>query len=255
MRNFFRTIVMSMVWMLFAGSCTQGVESKQDSAVSDSVSFTSHQERIDCDIYAEMPEESMKKPVGEWLDELLGGYFTGEMDDLQAMVDFYGKAWVDTLHEATVDIRPDASVAYEARMEKAYETDKIVTYTLSTYLSLGGAHPTSGELGATFRKSDGKRLTWDIVRHDLEYRFDEMKQDVVRTYFGTENDEQLERYLGCSIWDIPNPKTPPFFMENGIVFIYQQYEIAGYAAGMPGDTIPYERLKPLMTEQAKKLTP
>ena len=44
-------------------------------------------------------------------------------------------------------------------------------------------------------------------------------------------------------------------MENGVGFIYQQYEIAAYAMGMPNDTIPYERIKPFMTEWSKRLIP
>lgn len=234
---------------------SNGNTTDADTTDADTICYSQDDGRIHCTIYAEQPEQALKQAVGEWMDEQLGGYYTGAMTDLQTMVDFYGQAWVDTLKAATTDVRAEALVAYEARIQKAYETDKIVTYTMHIYQSLGGAHPLTSDLGATFRKSDGKRLTWDIMRHDLDYYFGEIQRNMLRTYFETDNDEQLEQYLGYSIWQVPHPQTPPIFLENGIVLIYQQYEVAGYAAGMPGDTIPYDIMKPYMTEQAKLLIP
>lgn len=43
--------------------------------------------------------------------------------------------------------------------------------------------------------------------------------------------------------------------EEGFAFIYQQYEIAAYAMGMPTDIISYQQVKPYLTEWAKELLP
>ncbi|MDE6438615.1 MAG: RsiV family protein, partial [Muribaculaceae bacterium] len=48
---------------------------------------------------------------------------------------------------------------------------------------------------------------------------------------------------------------PPYFMKDGVVFLYQQYEIACYAAGMPACVIPYSALLPFMTPAARELVP
>lgn len=37
---------------------------------------------------------------------------------------------------------------------------------------------------------------------------------------------------------IPFPKYEPYYTEDGVCFIYQQYEIACYAAGRPTFTLP-----------------
>lgn len=236
-------------------ACQPKTESIEKPCIeADSVCFVFDQERIVCKINVETPDSSLRQAVGEWVDEQLGGYNTEDVCDMTGMVDFYGKAWVDTLRKALIDIRPDAVVEYEAQMKKAYETDKIVTYTFTSYLGLGGAHPSSSETGATFRKSDGKRLSWDIVRHELDYLFYDVKKDVIKAYFDCQTDEQLELMID-NIFDIPNPNTPPIFLQDGIMLIYQQYEIAGYAAGMPGGTVSYKKMKPLMTGQAKQLLP
>lgn len=39
--------------------------------------------------------------------------------------------------------------------------------------------------------------------------------------------------------------------ENGVVFSFQPYEISCFAAGTFHFTIPYERLKPYLTDRAK----
>jgi hypothetical protein len=212
---------------------------------------------MECKVYAQQPEERLRLAVGEWLDEQLGGYYRGDATDLRALVDFYGKSITDTLRNELTDLPEGVIVEYDARMEKVFETDKVVTYTLQTFINLGGAHPSSGEQGVTFRKSDGRRLTWDIVRHRFEYDFNEVLKESLKAYFNAKTDKDLEQMLfdGNNIYGLPLPKTPPFFMENGVGFIYQQYEIAAYAMGMPGDTIPYERIKPFMTEWAKRLIP
>lgn len=247
----FAVLMLTGVSLNACQSKSEGNESEATSG-ADSVSAQFDDGRVSCNIKADLPAKSLRLPVGEWMDEQLGGYYTGDMKDLQALVDFYGKAWADTLHQEAQEVREDAVLAYDAEMEKVYETDKIVTYTLHTYINLGGAHPSTSETGATFRKSDGKRLTWDIVRQDRDYLFMDVKKDVLKTYFECSTDEELEKIIS-NIFEIPNPKTPPYFTAEGITLIYQQYEIAGYATGLPCGFIPYKTLEPLMTEQAKQL--
>jgi len=50
------------------------------------------------------------------------------------------------------------------------------------------------------------------------------------------------------------PATPPLFSDKGLIFIYQQYEIAPYAYGMPACVLPYSVVKPLMNREAALLT-
>ena len=215
--------------------------------------FDFDEDNILCHIEAATPDTALSLAVGEWLDEQLGGYYPGDAKDIQAIVDFYGNALCDTLRQAKEDSFTTI-MEFEAEMLKAYETPKFVTYTLSTCLGLGGAHPVSAEKGVTFRKSDGRRISWDIIRSGMTYSFNDILVEMLCNYFGAKDAEELDGMLmtGDS-YSVPLPETPPFFLENGVVVIYQQYEIAAYAMGMPGDTIPYERMKPLMTEWSKRL--
>lgn len=219
------------------------------------VNFLVDNDSITCQISVPVPESSLKMPFGEWLDELLGGYYSGDAGDLDALVAFYGKSITDTL-QARLREMPGTPKEYEATAEKTYETEQFVTYNLSTYFGIGGAHPTSGEYGVTFRKNDGRRITWDIIRNDQLVAFNDLLCEELEGYFNVKSSAQLEKLLATDrVFDLPLPKTPPYFTEEGVVFVYQQYEIAAYACGMPGSTIPYDRIKPLLTEWAKKMLP
>ena len=81
--------------------------------------------------------------------------------------------------------------------------------------------------------------------------------DGVYSYF-KENGENFKK---SNIWDylmlekktIPLPVHQPSLTKDGLSFVYQQYEIAAYACGLPCFTIPYAKVKKYMTEEARKL--
>ena len=52
---------------------------------------------------------------------------------------------------------------------------------------------------------------------------------------------------------LPLPATDPWLTKKGVSFIYQQYEIAPYAAGMPSFVLAYDDIRPYLTEDAAKM--
>ena len=223
----------------------------------DSVTFSFAGSDVTSDIVAMVPENNVRRAVSEWLDESLGGTFDGDKGDMEDVVGYYGNMYVDTLNSISSQGVPDyAELSYNARMEKIYETDKVVTYGLTIDIDFGGAHPLSKELGATFSKADGKRLTWDMVRKDGTTGVKNVVRNMLKDYFDAKTDAELMNYVQGvkDVISIPLPNTPPYMTESGFVVIYQQYEIAAYAAGMPSDTIPYKTMKPYLTDEVRKLT-
>ena len=65
--------------------------------------------------------------------------------------------------------------------------------------------------------------------------------------------EELDNYLSLETGVVPFPGWTPYPGEDGLVFTYQQYEIAAYAAGMPEFTVPYADILPYLTPEAKAL--
>jgi hypothetical protein len=80
---------------------------------------------------------------------------------------------------------------------------------------------------------------------------------MLKDYFNVKSDGGLMDCLQGvdNVATIPLPTTPPYMTIEGFTFIYQQYEIVAYAAGMPSDVIPYEQMKPCLTEYAQELIP
>ena len=146
---------------------------------------------------------------------------------------------------------------YEFNLLKDRETDQYVVFQSEDYVYLGGAHGgITGRGGLTFDKKDGL-----LIEKFLEPASLDAIQPLLRkglTQYFSDNDmeispEELDNILFLETGIVPFPAWTPYPSEDGLVFTYQQYEIAAYAAGMPSFTIPYADLLPYLTPEAKAL--
>ena len=146
---------------------------------------------------------------------------------------------------------------YDFGLLKERETDEYVVFLSQDYVYLGGAHGgVTGRGSLTFDKKDGH-----LVEQFLDPACLDAIQPLLRkgitAYFSEDDNEispeELDNYLFLESGVIPFPAWTPYPDEDGLVFTYQQYEIASYAAGMPNFTIPYEDLRPYLTPEAKAL--
>jgi hypothetical protein len=158
---------------------------------------------------------------------------------------------------------------------KLAETAKFVTYYAESSSYTGGAHGMAVNIGKTFRKSDGKEIgyrteydngsiTASIKNNTLLNDTNSPKlyaliKDGVKQYFKEngqemESEEDLKDFMLIDdINRIPLPGNTPYLTETGVVFCYMLYEIAPYAAGMITFEVPYEKISPLLPEEAQKL--
>ena len=191
------------------------------------------------------------------LENNMQGSYDGDLSNGQKMIDYYfdlkykefKKAHDLMAENMTGDVPTFAS---ETEIHFLYETDKFVTYEMKKYEDMGGAHGGTFISGMTFRKSDGRRVEWDL--------FTKSMQDVIKKglkkYFEVNTDEELENSLSLeNTYMLPLPATPPVFTKEGVMFTYQQYEIAAYAAGLPSFIVPYDEAKSLMNTTGKSLLP
>lgn len=194
--------------------------------------------------------------AGEMENNMQGSY-SGDLGDGQKMIDYYFdlkyKEFKNAHDEMAEHMQGDApTFASETEIHFLYETDKFVTYEMKKYEDMGGAHGGTFISGMTFRKSDGRRVEWDL--------FTKSMQDVIKKglkkYFEVNTDEELENSLSLeNTYLLPLPATPPVFTKEGVLFTYQQYEIAAYAAGLPSFIVPYDEAKSLMNSTGKNLLP
>lgn len=209
--------------------------------------------------------------IREWASENLGGTYadtlTGNytelLADTAALANHYFERIVKTnayeFHELQL-YNPEAkrlaiSFLDSTVVSKTAEGKNWVTFQNVRDSYTGGAHGSHIVNGQTFRKSDGRRIGWDILLGTYDEEFQALLKAGLIEYWGLRSEAQLEdRLMGdANIYYIPLPQCPPLFSADGISFVYNQYEIAAYAAGLPTFTVPYSKLQPFLNATAHQL--
>lgn len=201
-------------------------------------------------VYPISGPEHLVTSIQKWMNEMLGGSYQGEMSDTTALLRHYAHETFAEFDSETLSFLEDMGTETEHSIEFqcAYDTDSLLTMLFSIYSYSGGAHGGYMFCGTTFRKSDGHRYGWDIVREDASLS-EEIKRGL-KTYFEIRTDEELSDCLMLEasldtppdVNRIPLPQSSPWLEADGLHFVYQQYEIACYAAGLPTFVIPSDRM-------------
>lgn len=153
---------------------------------------------------------------------------------------------------------PDYESQYDNRWNigPMYESEKVLTYYSNSYCYMGGAHGGTLFKAVTFKKDNGESIGWNMFKpSDMDAVKALVKTAVGKDYFKAENDSLLEECLLVKLNDFPFPAMPPVMVKEGVLFSYQQYEIAPYAAGMPHCVIPYPVLAPYFSGVAADIMP
>ncbi len=195
--------------------------------------------------------------VREWMSEQLGGTYEGSLENGAKMLEHYKNAVLNDFQQNVIPDMPrikGMSCYKDIKLTKMYETDRYVTYLYTQEGFAGGAHGWYLMQGQTFRKSDGRRIDYDIFRTELMDDLAEMVKDNIFSQYFESNASEMENLLTMENNDFfPLPEAAPIFREDGVEFVYQQYEIACYAAGMPACVISYDLLEPFLTQAGKWL--
>ena len=172
------------------------------------------------------------------------------------------------------------SFSHSISIRKVADNDMFVSYMVDVYIYSGGAHGMSSCVGVSFSKATAKRLGYETVFNDKTITTSIKKQtlfnDKVKTrdfnallkagfkeYFGSVSGEgkkkltdvELDDMVDPELSKLPLPGNPPYFTDKGLEFIYQQYEVAAYCYGMPTFCIPYNKILPYLSDEAKALVP
>ena len=199
--------------------------------------------------------------VRDWIKEHLSflneykNVYEGNMNDADALTKFYGDSYKKRF-EATDDF-PAPALSFDIQVKKEFENDKCVTYTYLLDQYLGGAHGGRTHYGATFRKSDGKIMTNFITNNDSS---DEGLNNIIKKglmkYWEIDNEETLYEYTwenAVTKYYAKLPDHSPCFVKDGLLFSYQEYEIAAYAAGAPEFVVPYDEIEKYLNPSAADL--
>ena len=205
--------------------------------------------------------------------------FKGNKKDFKDIVDTDYNGLVEEWHGTYADSEEGGGPSFTSgtSVVKLTETETFVTFYAEMFGYTGGAHGFATHVGKTFRKSDGKAIGYEmeyskesfdakmknqtlfadtkspklyaLIKDGVKHYFKECQQPIA-------DDSELSDFLQVdNINRIPLPGNAPYLTEKGVIFCYTQYEIAPYAAGMITFEIPYAKIKPFLTEEAKALIP
>ena len=203
-------------------------------------------------------------------------YKTGKEAASDIVSKQYNSLVADRKENMSYGTHEEMQYLYSISIARNEETDRYLTYLTNYEGFLGGAHGMASARGITFSKTDGKRIGYRYVfnRKTMQQEIQEQtlfsKPDAaglkalikegVRSYFkectvDVSTDSLLQdQLIGVnSVNSIPLPSAPPVFTRQGLCFVYQQYEIAPYAAGIINFDIPYDKVRPYLTPDAAKL--
>lgn len=212
----------------------------------------------------------------------------GDADDIGGMTAFYGRQMYDYLRKESQILNANVGTEYAMRMVDDKElrqfcaAEKFVTFKGSGYFYEGGAHGYSYMWTATFVRKTGKLLTQVLDTTRIQALQPLILQGIC-DYLNSWNEGEgygeaepitpstvksyllLDATLGmakapmdtlsAAATDglVPLPAVTPALTEDGLLFTYNPYEIAPYAAGIITFTIPYQPLRPYLTEEARQL--
>ena len=259
------------------GSDSQTTELTTDS-ISCSDSLISRGARAYCSITADYPQgkTALADSVRLWIADRLSyiGY-TGPSDTIPYVTPGSnlsdGKAMIrnvcstvladagkefealDSIHA----INPEFGLQYEyyCDIKKICQTETFVTYTANSYAFLGGAHGNSFSIGQTFDAATGGLIGNNMIRTEAVAKVISLIKDDLMKYFEVSTPEELRDIMLVKPEELTLPSTPLTLMDDGVHFLYQQYEIAPYVAGMPNGVIPYSKLTGCLTPAVEALIP
>lgn len=164
------------------------------------------------------------------------------------------REWNDTFGKDIADGYPPMSYEFTYSVKPMTLAPAYVTMLYTSYVYTGGAHGGAAAIGQTFAADNGRTLELDMFREGTTQKVLELvKKGLMEQYFEVKTDAEFNDMLLLNGDKFPFPANPPYFEEKGVCFLYQQYEIAPYAAGMPQCIIPFETLKPYFTDVTLKL--
>ncbi len=135
---------------------------------------------------------------------------------------------------------PNSNQNWEVQIdgEIIYHSSDAISIAFSSYINTGGAHGSTSISFLNFDGNSGKRISNTNLFHDI---------DSFRLFSKHYFDKAV---VDKSILFEPDSYTLPAnigFTEDGVILLYNPYEIAPYASGIIEFTIPYEDAKAYLT--------
>jgi len=138
----------------------------------------------------------------------------------------------------------ESSLVWEAQIEGevTYQSPEITCVAINSYLNTGGAH---GSMNISFLNFNSQ--TGELLKNDEFIKSNDFLK-LAKTYFRLEIEETLDKdSFNDYFWgdDFHLPENIGF-SDEGVILLYNVYEIAPYSEGITEFTIPFEKVLPYL---------
>lgn len=174
--------------------------------------------------------------------QLIGNY---------ASMDAAADNFFDKYEEAAVESEWNMPWSEDLTASVDFNRKGLFTVSYAYYAYYGGAHGMPGFSSVNYDLATKKELTlYDLVNakdstalKTLGEKYFRIDQEIAPNTSLSDSDYFWDdgKFYFSDVFTITN---------DGLIFTFSPYEIAPYAAGMPGFTIPYADLKPYFTENS-----
>lgn len=183
--------------------------------------------------------------------------YRGDITDGRGLLSHYMKEYTTGFENLTNEFgtRSDMLMFQEVVGSVVWESDKALTYCIAFENFLGGAHGEHLQSARTFRKTDGKMI--QLIDSTQLDKMQALMYEGLKDYLGQDITPNFNMKVSDMLFvkRIPLPADHLVMRQNGLFFLYQLDEIAGYVYGMPCFTLPYDKVMPFMTAEAVELIP
>ncbi len=190
--------------------------------------------------------------------------YKGSVLQAQKMLDYYGKGAAKFLAAQQAEIPGDDKphVCSDVKIRKVAETSTYLTYLMQSYDEVGGAHGSSTSYELNISKLTNKVIEKAIDSSQTRALQNILKKGIAQ-YFKECGDEDFKISSIYEYLDpigekgnnnlIPLPANTPYIENDSLCFVYQQYEIAPYAAGLVSFNVALKDIKPYLRKEVKDL--
>ena len=151
---------------------------------------------------------------------------------IKESIDFFNKE-----HENFQLEFPETAAIWEAQIdgEVMYQSEDIISIAITSYLNTGGAH---GSLNISFLNFNTQ--TGQALRNKELFQDYEAFSNVSKVAFNKEIANKKEMYFEPENFILP---ANIGFNDEGVILLYNTYEIAPYSSGITEINIPWEDLQ------------
>ncbi len=195
--------------------------------------------------------ELCKKNYAMWVSAVLQVDPTDDKNAIQSLATAFAQKealrnqayFIDNQNE--LEERYVREIFTRVSIRKLYEDKDYITFMKEDTIVRGEVHKAHLAVGFTFNKADfalAELLDQDDVKSYRKKITAQLEKSMGKTH------QQLLDYLflgdDCKKEGmVPLPANGPFLQDDSLVFLYQEYEIAPYKAGMPCVKLQFKRPK------------